>query len=81
MIDLRTTTKQWLNVVEVMELLDVPRSTIYYWVAQRKVESLVIGSTVRISVSDLRRRLRAVDTASRAPRQLFPVQSVQHTSH
>ena len=81
MIDLRTTQKRWLNVVEVMELLDVPRSTIYYWVAQRKIESLVVGSTIRISVDDLRRRLRAVDPSSRAPHQLFPVQSFQHTSH
>lgn len=77
MIDLRTTQKQWLNVVEVMELLDVPRSTIYYWVAQRKVESLVVGSTIRISVADLRRRLRHVNPASRPPAPFFSVQSSQ----
>ena len=77
MIDLRTTQKQWLNVVEVMELLDVPRSTIYYWISQRKVESLVIGGTVRISVADLRSRLRTVDPTSRTPAPLWPVQTLQ----
>ncbi len=81
MIDLRTTTKQWLNVVEVMDLLDVSRSTVYYWVDHRMIESLVVGGTVRVSVSDLRKRLRTVDPSAPVPFVFRSVRKSQSISH
>jgi excisionase family DNA binding protein len=58
MIDLFNTDKRWLNVEEVMELFDVSRRTVYYWIADRRVESLTVGGTIRISVNDLRRQIK-----------------------
>jgi excisionase family DNA binding protein len=59
-IDLFETKKQFLNVDEVCELFGVSRRTVYYWLEDRRVESITIGHTIRISVRDLRRQVETV---------------------
>lgn len=73
MIDLATTTKQFVNAVEVMELFGVSRRTVYYWVEHGHVEGVVIGGTIRISVASLRQRRR--------PARPTSVQSAQSRPH
>ncbi len=60
MIDLETTSRQFLRVEEVMELLTVSKRTVYYWVEHHAIEHMKIRGTVRISVKDLRRRLHQI---------------------
>ena len=81
MIDLQTTTKQFLNVYEVMELLDVSRRTVYYWTKSGQVEHIVVGGTVRISVSYLRDRVKKVDPAKPTHSFSRSVQRVTDSHH
>lgn len=65
MVDLFTTDKQFLNVDEVMELFPVSRNTVYDWVSRRRVESLKIGGTIRISTRCLRQQVEKMQRAER----------------
>lgn len=76
MIDLATTTKRYLNALEVMELIGVSRRTVYYWVEKGHLESIVIAGTIRISVNSLRQHLR-IPAESSSP----SVQSSQSLRH
>jgi len=69
MIDLATTTKRYLNAVEVMDVLSVSRRTVYRWVEQGRVEAVVIGGTIRISVESIRQHmnLRPSPSVSSSP--------------
>ncbi len=81
MIDLETTTKQFLNVQEVMALLDVSRRTVYYWVSSGQVESITINSTVRISVAYLRDRIQKVSPTAKTHSFTHAVQRVTNSHH
>ena len=57
MVNLETTSKQFLRITEVCELFAVSRRTIYYWIEDGKLPSVRIGQTYRIPVAALRQLL------------------------
>lgn len=81
MIDLETTSKKFINVHEVMELMGVSRRTVYYWTQSGQVEHIVIGGTVRISVSYLRDHLKKVSPSTPAHSFSRSVQRVTNSHH
>ena len=55
MVDLATTTKNFLRIDEVCELFDVSRRCVYYWIENGKLPSVHIGGSQRIPVEALRK--------------------------
>jgi excisionase family DNA binding protein len=74
-IDLATTTRQYLRVEEVCELFDVSRRTVYYWIQNNKIPSTHVAGSQRIPVPELRQLL----ASKRALPSLF-VQSAKRTA-
>jgi excisionase family DNA binding protein len=57
MVDIYTTQRKNLRVDEVMEIFNVSRRTVYYWIEKRRIAAVNIGGgRFAIPVADLRRR-------------------------
>ncbi len=67
MIDLFTTEKQFLNTDEVSAIFGVTKRTVYNWILERRVESVTIAGTIRISVRSLRAQVHDVEQTLRLP--------------
>lgn len=57
MVDLQTTTKQYLRVHEVVEILDANTRTVYRWCESGALDAVRIGGSWRVSVAGLRLKL------------------------
>ena len=57
MIDLDTTTKKFLHVTEVSDLLGVTTRTVYNWIESGDLPSAHVGGSFRIPVSAIRQLL------------------------
>lgn len=58
MIDLATTDRASLRVDEVMELFDVSRRTVYNWISDKKIPTIIKNGTTQIDVEGLRRLIQ-----------------------
>jgi excisionase family DNA binding protein len=66
-INLATTPRQTLRIQEVMELFEVSRRTIYYWIEHQKIPTVIVEGKIRIEVDELRRRLLMIDPPPQKP--------------
>lgn len=79
MIDLATTSLQFLLPTELAEILRVSRRTVYVWIAERRIATLKVAHSVRIPIAEARRltKISPPKPAYPVPSKRFSVQPTQ----
>lgn len=77
MIDLATTTRTSLRVDEVMELFDVSRRTVYNWISDKKIPTIIMDGTTRIDVQGLRK----LENPPNSPRRSTQLHNISPTPY
>lgn len=58
MIDLATTSRQYLLPEELAEIFRVSKRTVYHWIEDERVYVVRVAHSVRIPIAEARRLLR-----------------------